>query len=646
MAAPYTIGILTVSDTASKDNMQDKSGPLIRELFAADAKYSVKEQAIVPDQVQDIGDIVKKWSDDVCVNAIVLTGGTGFSERDITPEAIKPLLAKETTGITHLLLSTSLAITPFAALSRPITGIRNKTLIITLPGSPKACKENMDAVFKVLPHSLDLILGRSVKKMHDQMQESQQKMAATIQSGGFGHTCSHRHDQQGHPSQTGVSASLDTPVSRRARSSPYPLIPVEEAHKIIAKHANTLNVISMPVTQFLPGYVLAEDVCSLEPVPGYRASIVDGYAIHVEDGPGVYEIESISLAQIGIDQDRPKTLSRGKVARVATGGMVYENANAVIMVEDTKLAKSSPSGDEEVEVEVLVSARPGDNIREVGSDCSVGQIVGHKGQCIGADLGVLASVGVRHVKVFRKPRVGVLSSGNEVLDHIHTDHLKPGQIRDTNRITLLAAIQVAGFEAVDLGIVDDNVDDIVERLEEATTKTDVLLTTGGVSMGEADFMKPILEQKLEATVHFGRVMMKPGKPTTFATIPQGPKRPPKLVFALPGNPVSATVGFHLFVLPALRRMAGWPKPENVLVPVQIQNTIQLDPRPEFHRVQVSISSQGNMIATSTGKQQSSRMLSMVEANGLLQLPKRTPEHSEVVKGTTVPCILIGALVNH
>ncbi|KAL9546030.1 hypothetical protein MBANPS3_006865 [Mucor bainieri] len=663
LLAPYTVGIITVSDTAAQDSTHDKSGPLLNQLFVADARYAVKQQAIVPDQTQDIADLVTRWSDVLAINAIVLTGGTGLAERDMTPEAIKPLLTKETTGITQLLLATSLAITPFAALSRPITGIRHKTLIITLPGSPKACQENMDAVFKVLPHALDLILGRSaVKGAHAKMQQpTEHKMATTVVSGGGGggaqhqHVCTHHHDQEGHPSQTGVSASLDTPVSRRARSSPYPLIPVDKAHKIVAHYSQPLNVVSVPVSQFLPGYVLAEDVHSVEPVPGYRAAVVDGYAVHasvgpkahrtaliVEDGPGVYEVESVSLAQTGSDQ----VLSRGKIARVATGGMVPEGANAVIMVEDTTLVSSSPSGDQEREVEILVHACPGDNIRDIGSDCAVGQTVGHQGQRVGAELGVLASVGVRHVKVYRKPRVGVLSSGNEVLDHIHTDQLKPGQIRDTNRITLLAAIQAAGFEAVDMGIVDDNVDDIVERLEEATAKVDVLLTTGGVSMGEADFMKPILEQKMDATVHFGRVMMKPGKPTTFATIPQGPKRPAKLVFALPGNPVSATVAFHLFVLPALRRMAGWIKPENVLVPVQIQEAIQLDPRPEFHRVQVSIGAQGNMIAVSTGQQQSSRMLSMVEANGLLQLPVRTPELTQLAKGTTVPCILIGTLINH
>lgn len=360
----------------------------------------------------------------------------------------------------------------------------------------------------------------------------------------------------------------------------------------------------------------------------------------VEDGPGIYQIESISLAQ---SADQQKPLSRGKIARVATGGMVPDGANAVIMVEDTKLIKCSESGKEELEVEILEKATMGDNIRDIGSDCKIGETVGKKGQRVGGEVGVLASVGVRHVKVYRKPRVGVLSSGNEVLDHIHTDALKPGQIRDTNRITLLAAIQSAGFEAVDLGIVDDAVDEIVERLEEAVSKVDVLITTGGVSMGEADFMKPILEQKLDATIHFGRVLMKPGKPTTFATIPQGPKRPSKLVFALPGNPVSATVAFHLFVLPALRRMAGWNKPENTLLPVTIKHSIRLDSRPEYHRVQVSISNEEGLVAESTGKQQSSRMMSMVEANGLLKLPMQTPELKELAKGTTVPCILIANL---
>jgi gephyrin len=199
-----------VSDTASKDNVLDKSGPLLREILTNDARFSVKQQSIVPDEIHDIRKVIEHWSDQLCLNLVLLTGGTGFTERDITPEAVKPLLTKETSGITHLLLSSSLTVTPFAALSRPVSGIRNKTFIVTLPGSPKACKENMEAISKVLPHALDLLLDRSsVKKLHNQMQNIGQ--ATTVISHSHGHVCTHKHDAEGHESQTGVSASLDTP---------------------------------------------------------------------------------------------------------------------------------------------------------------------------------------------------------------------------------------------------------------------------------------------------------------------------------------------------------------------------------------------------------------------------------------------------
>ncbi|CEI91224.1 Putative Molybdenum cofactor biosynthesis protein gephyrin (Fragment) [Rhizopus microsporus] len=300
----YTVGVLTVSDTASNDASLDKSGPTIVEILSKD-KYSVEKQLIVPDEIRDIQKTIETWTDQYNLNLILLTGGTGFAERDRTPEAIKPLLTRETPGITHLLLSSSLSITPFAALSRPVTGIRNKSMIITLPGSPKACKENMEAVLKVLPHALDLLSNQhneSVKQTHAQMQ---------------GHRCIHSEREE---NLTGQSIPLDTPVSRRARSSPYPLISVDKAQKLVLEHSTALNAVLMPVSQFLAsGYVLAEDVKSIEPVPGYRASVVDGYAVYVEDGPGVYPVESIALAET---QEANTTLSRGKIARVATGGMM------------------------------------------------------------------------------------------------------------------------------------------------------------------------------------------------------------------------------------------------------------------------------------------------------------------------------------
>lgn len=156
----------------------------------------MKEQAIVCDDMHDIRKCVQHWVDQLCLNVVLITGGTGFADRDVTPEAIKPLLTKETPGITHLLLSSSIDITPFAALSRPVSGIRHKSFIITLPGSPKACKENMQPLLKVLPHALDLLLDRSsaAKDTHSHIQ---------------GHVCVHRTDDE--TPKEGVSASLDTP---------------------------------------------------------------------------------------------------------------------------------------------------------------------------------------------------------------------------------------------------------------------------------------------------------------------------------------------------------------------------------------------------------------------------------------------------
>ncbi|KAF7722757.1 hypothetical protein EC973_002711 [Apophysomyces ossiformis] len=623
--------LTTVSDTSSTDASLDKSGPLVKEILVDTHKYLVEQSGIVPDDPTAIRKTIEYWSDVLDLELIVLTGGTGFAERDTTPEVVASLLTRTTPGITHLLLSTSVAITPFAALSRPVTGIRNKTLIITLPGSPKACRENLAAVVNVIPHGLDLLRGRSVAKAH-----------AQIQGHKGGHVCVHERDRS-HTHHTGHSMKLGTPVTGRHRSSPYPLLAVEHAQKIIAEQMRPLGTVDLPLSQDLIGSVLAADVKALEPVPGYQCklqALLTLAALLAEDGPGTYTVGSVSLAE---PNDNGAQLQRGQIARVATGGMVPLGANAVVMVEDTKLVKASDDGKQELEVEILVQAQRDESIREVGSDCAVGDIVARQGQVIsnvGGELGSLASVGIKKVPVYRKPRVGVISSGNEVLDHHTTDKLKPGEIRDTNRITLLAAIQSAGFEPVDLGIVKDTVEDLEQHLRHALDKVDVLISTGGVSMGEADYIKPILEQKLNATIHFGRVLMKPGKPTTFATVSHDNTK--KYIFALPGNPVSAMVTFYLFVLSALKQLAGYAQSQNTVVPVKLAHSIRLDSRPEFHRVRVSVGSSG-FIAESTGKQQSSRLLSLSAANGLLQLPPKSEKQKELNKGDIVQCILIGSV---
>ncbi|KAI8343488.1 hypothetical protein BC941DRAFT_411547 [Chlamydoabsidia padenii] len=667
----FTVGIITVSDTASVDATKDKSGPLLQTILTTPPSsttnvtlpYNVIKTTIVPDDANKIKTVVLDWVNNEGLDLLLLTGGTGFAERDVTPDTIEPLLTRHAPGLTHLMISTSLSKTPFAALSRPVSGFIKKTLVLTLPGSPKACRENMDALLPIMPHALQLVRGQI-----DQVQKTHTKLASDKvphQHQPHQHTCLHHHHSQ-HDSQSHRALNLNTPVAKRSRVSPYPMIPVDDAYSIIRRYAAPVGTICLPLSEDLIGYVLAEDVYAKESVPGYRASVVDGYAVYAEDGPGIYPVSHVSLASSHYQAESGSTdthykLQRKHIARVATGGLVPDGANAVVMVEDTRLVDMAQDNKEESTVEILQPISAGAMIRPIGSDCRQGDLVCTKGtlfSTVGGELGVLASVGVTSVVVYRKPRLGILSTGNEVQDISMTSRpLAPGEIRDSNRLTLLAAARQAGFDAVDLGIVDDRVDDIQTCLEKALIDLDMIITTGGVSMGEADYIKPLLEQKFNATIHFGRVNMKPGKPTTFATIPfdhlttttttQSNKEGTndKLVFALPGNPVSATVTFYLFVLPALKQMSGVGQPGNVKIPVKISHDIYLDTRPEYHRVRVYInSSTGHLEATSTGeKQQSSRMGSMIAANGLLELPVKTNDASMVLKGDHVQCLLLGSL---
>ncbi len=221
---------------------------------------------------------------------------------------------------------------------------------------------------------------------------------------------------------------------------------------------------------------------------------------------------------------------------------------------------------------------------------------------------------------------------------------------------LLAAVRSVGAEAVDFGIVNDDEAALRSALDRAMATCDVIVTSGGVSMGEKDLFKPVLGD-LGATIHFGRVAMKPGKPTTFATLPAVDGAAPKLIFALPGNPVSCIVAFYLFVVPALRKAAGHVKHSIPVIKARISDTVRLDPRPEYVRACVDWTSStpsasdgpttsggyGLPVAAVTGSQQSSRLLSMRAANALLVLPARTTDREVVAAGEVVDAMIFGPL---
>jgi molybdenum cofactor synthesis domain-containing protein len=295
-------------------------------------------------------------------------------------------------------------------------------------------------------------------------------------------------------------------------------------------------------------------------------------------------------------------------------------ADAVIMVEYTQEAHGM--------ITMQGQVAPGADVRPVGQDITRGQRVLEAGMRLGPqEIGLLASLGQTSVMAYPRPRVAVLSTGDEIVEP--DAQPRPGQIRDSNRYALMAAVQRAGADPVSLGIGSDRQDELTDKIEAGLATCDAVLTSGGVSMGELDLIKPILEGRGE--VHFGRVNLKPGKPLTFATVDNKP------VFALPGFPVSSLVSFEIFVRPALRKMAGQRLILRPRVPVTLAETIQGDAwRPEFHRARLT-QENGTYMARTTGMQSSARLLSMVGANGLLVLPSQNKPFNA---GETVTAILL------
>jgi len=531
-------------------------------------------------------------------------------------------------------------------MSRPVAGVRNKTIIITLPGSPKGAKENLQSVLKLLPHACLQAAGADSRTLHAGGVKRLEKEAGVSSTSDFqphshshAHSHSHSHSHgygHGHSMPVRHTASDENPRSndptlgptRRNRSSPYPMLSVNEAIKLVKEHTPPPQVVKARVDGTLVGSVLAEDVTAGEAVPAYRASIVDGYAVIApEDGgssKGIFPVASISHATPG----EIPPLEADQIARITTGAPLPSGATSVVMVEDTVLTTMTEDGKEEKEIEILAEGvKPGENVREIGSDIKKGDVILRKGEeisAIGGELGLLASVGKAEVLVYKRPVVGVLSTGDEIVEHSKPGELRLGEVRDCNRPTLLSAVRGHGFEAVDLGVAKDKPGDLEETLRDGLRKVDLIITSGGVSMGELDLLKPTIERSLGGTIHFGRVSMKPGKPTTFATVPvknNAGKKVSKIIFSLPGNPVSTVVTFHLFVLPSLHHASGVSPAGLPKVLVTLDHEFRLDPqRAEYHRAIVTLGKDGLMHASSTGGQRSSRVGSLKSANALLCLP--------------------------
>ncbi|XP_026196566.1 gephyrin b isoform X5 [Anabas testudineus] len=720
------VGVLTVSDSCFRNLAEDRSGVNLKDLVHDPSLLGgmIAAYKIVPDEIDEIKETLVDWCDEKELNLILTTGGTGFAPRDVTPEATKEVIEREAPGMSLAMLMGSLNVTPLGMLSRPVCGIRGKTLIINLPGSKKGSQECFQFILPALPHAIDLLRDAvvKVKEAADELEDLPSpppplspppNSSPRRQTEDKGVQCEEEDEEKkdsgvastedsssSHITATSIAAKIPdsiisrgvqvlprdtaslsttpsespraqatsrlstascptpkvqsrcsskenilrsshsavdiTKVARRHRMSPFPLTSMDKAFITVLEMTAVLGTEIINYRDGM-GRVLAQDVYAKDNLPPFPASVKDGYAVRAADGPGDRFI--IGESQAG--EQPTHTVMPGQVMRVTTGAPIPCGADAVVQVEDTELLRESEDGTEELEVRILVQARPGQDIRPIGHDIKRGECVLAKGTHMGpSEIGLLATVGVTEVEVQKFPVVAVMSTGNELLNP--EDDLHPGKIRDSNRSTLLATIQEHGYPTINLGIVGDNPDDLLNALNEGISRADVIITSGGVSMGEKDYLKQVLDIDLHAQIHFGRVFMKPGLPTTFATLDIDGAR--KLIFALPGNPVSAVVTCNLFVIPALRKMQGILDPRPTIIKARLSCDVKLDPRPEYHRCILTWHHQEPLPwAQSTGNQVNSRLMSMRSANGLLMLPPKTEQYVELHKGEVVDVMVIGRL---
>jgi molybdenum cofactor synthesis domain-containing protein len=365
------------------------------------------------------------------------------------------------------------------------------------------------------------------------------------------------------------------------------------------------------------GRYLTADVVARDDHPPFLAATMDGFAVVAADVSPWREITGEQPAGPQV----PLEVSEGYAVKIMTGAPLPQGADAVIQIEHVTVS------DDHIVLED-VPLQPGLNIRPIGSDLAQGSRILERGTLIGpVELGLIATMGYAEVTVARPPRVAVISTGDELVDP--GSDLAPGLIRDSNRFSLVAAIQAVGAQIVHSSRVGDTVEELRARVASLAGQIDVLVTSGGVSVGDRDVVKLLLGET--ADVHFRRVFMKPGKPLTFATADD------LLIFGLPGNPVSSMVSFELFVRPALLKMMGASRVLRNAVPVVLDSDARPSDRIEFQRAFVSVAEDGRLHVTTTGNQISSRLASLLSANALLVIE---PSDEPVPAGSTVPALLI------
>lgn len=399
------------------------------------------------------------------------------------------------------------------------------------------------------------------------------------------------------------------------------MIDLDAAQRHVLSRVAVLDTVDVAVVD-AAGLVLAQDVLAPAPAPPFANSAMDGVAVRASDvtnAPttlrlvGTIAAGDVPSAPVGV----------GEAMRIMTGAAVPEGADAVVMVELCEFETVGTADDAAEFVTVASSVPVGNHIRPIGDDVSAGDRVLVQGALVtpGA-ISLLRTLGLSTVSVVRRPVVGVISTGSELVEP--PTPLGPGQIYDSNRAAILALVTEAGFEAVDLGLIDDSEPAIEAALREGARTCDAVLSSGGVSMGDFDFVKSVLDRI--GDMRWMQIAIRPAKPFAFGTIAvddhvRGDVRAVP-VFGLPGNPVSSMVSFELLALPALRAMAGHVRPHRPLTMVTAAEEFRRNSDGKIHlpRVVVWVAADGSMSARSAGGQGSHHLGAMALANAYAVIP--------------------------
>lgn len=399
-------------------------------------------------------------------------------------------------------------------------------------------------------------------------------------------------------------------------TSPARMIDVDEARSRILAAFRPLPMVRVALAEAL-GHVLAVDVIAGASVPAFANAAMDGFAVRVADTADAAPEHPVTLrviAEAAAGYASTIPVAPGTAIRIMTGAPIPPDAEAVVRFEETEEGASGRRCGPGESVAVYRAAQPGENIRPIGEDVVVGETVLAAGTRVRpAEIGVLATLNRTHATVYRRPRVGILATGDEIVDA--GEPLGPGQLRNSNTPMLTALVGRCGGEAVPLGTARDTEADLRGRLSGAAG-LDLLLTTGGVSVGDYDLVKQMLQA--EGRIDLWEVRIKPGKPLAFGWIEATP------VLGLPGNPVAAAVAFEQFARPAIRTMLGARGPEIPTVLARVVGRIEnRGGRRNYVRVTVEAGPDG-YVARVAGGQGSGVLSTLAKANALLVIPEDLP----------------------